>query len=127
MVLYSRGIESGNKIAVKTPANAREKLLTALESVLKPSKQPNKATTGKTDNSVKIECFLLMPGGKTAVVFQLEEKVFHQMTLFVRVPVCFLGVLAVIWLGNTTIPPCSSNQRTNIAVISFIRRNEFAV
>jgi hypothetical protein len=53
-----------------------------LESVLKPSKKPNK-DTGKTDNSVKIECFLLIPGGKTAVVFQLEEKVFHQMTLFV--------------------------------------------
>ena len=128
MVLYSRGIESGNKIAVKTPANAREKLLTALESVLKPSKQPNKATTGKTDNSVKIECFLLMPGGKTAVVFQLEEKVFHQMTLFVRVPVCFPGVFGSDTAGNHHDSALFFQPAYKfIAVIAFIRQNEFAV
>ena len=43
-----------------------------LESVLKPSKQPKK-DTGKGDNSVKIECFLLVSGGKTAMVLEFEE------------------------------------------------------
>lgn len=49
---------------------------------------------------MKIECFLLIPGGKTAVVFQLEEKFFHQMTLFVRVQVCFSGVFGSDTAGN---------------------------
>ena len=43
--------------------------LTALESVLKPSKSP-KVETGKADNGVEIKSFLFISGGKAAVVFQ---------------------------------------------------------
>ena len=43
-----------------------------LESVLKPSKQPNKDTSN-TDNGMKIGGFLLVSGDKTAVVFEFEE------------------------------------------------------
>ena len=97
-----------------------------LESVLKPSKKPTK-DTGKTDNSVKIECFLLIPGGKTAVVFQLEEKVFHQMTLFVRVTVCFPGVFGSDTAGNHhDSAPFFQPAYKFIAVIAFIRQNELA-
>ena len=95
-----------------------------LESVLKPSKKPNK-DTGKTDNSVKIECFLLIPGGKTAVVFQLEEKVFHQMTLFVCVPVCFPGVFGSDTAGNHhDSAPFFQPAYKFIAVIAFIRQRQ---
>ena len=47
-------------------------LLVLIGASLKPSKQPNKDTSN-TDNGMKIGGFLLVSGGKTAVVFEFEE------------------------------------------------------
>ena len=98
-----------------------------IESVLKPSKQPNK-DTGKTDNGVRIERFLFIPGGKTAIVFQLEEKIFHQMTLFVHVTVCFPGAFGSDTVGNHhDSAPLFQPAYKFIAVMAFICQNKFAV
>ena len=100
----------------------------ALESVLKPSKQPNKDTGNNTDNGMKIEGLLLISGGKTAVVFEFEEQILHKMALLVCMPVSISGMLCVDAAGNNHNPASFFHPADKLAtVIPLVGQNQLAV
>ena len=84
-----------------TPADRKEGAMPGivLEPVLKLSKKP-KEDTGKESNGLKEDGLFLISGSKSAVVFELEEEVFHQMALFIDVPVGMPWMLRGHSTGN---------------------------
>ena len=77
---------------------------------------------------MKIDGLLLISGGKTAVVFKFEEEIFHQMALFVCVPVRFSGMFGDDTAGDHhNSAPLLQPAYKLIAVIAFIGQYQFAV
>lgn len=74
---------------------------------------------------MKIEGLFLISGGKTAVVFELEEQILNQMALLVCVPVCVSGMLCIDAVGNDYDPSSSSYPANKfVAVITLIGQNQ---
>ena len=74
---------------------------------------------------MKIEGFFLISGGKTAVIFELEEQILHKMALFVCVPVCRSGMPCVDTDGNDHDPVSFFHPADKlVAVITFISQNQ---
>ncbi len=66
-------------------------------------------------------------GGKTAVVFELEEQILHKMALLVSMPVYRSGTLCVDAAGNNHNPaPFFHPADKLVAVITFIGQNQLA-
>ena len=76
---------------------------------------------------MKIEGLLLVSGGKTAVILELEEQVLHKMALLVCMPVCRSGMPCVDAAGNDHDPASFFHPADKlVAVITFIGRNQLA-
>ena len=86
--MYNPQIETLVQVAdAGSFSKAAEKMYITSVSIMNQNKG-----TGKADNSMKIQGLLLISGGKTAVIFELEEQIFHKMALFVCMPVCMSGI-----------------------------------
>ena len=73
---------------------------------------------------MKIEGLLLISGGKTAVIFELEEQVLLKMALLVCMPVCRSGKLCVDAAGNNhDSAPFFHPADKLVAVITFVSQN----
>ena len=76
---------------------------------------------------MKIEGLLLISGGKTAVIFELEEQILHKMALLVCMPVCRSGMPCVDAAGNDHDPASFFHSAGKlVAVITFIGQNQLA-
>lgn len=76
---------------------------------------------------MKIASLLLISGGKTAVIFELEEQILHEMALLVYMPVCRSGVPCIDTAGNDHDPASFFHPADKpVAVITFIGQNQLA-
>ena len=76
---------------------------------------------------MKIEGLLLISGGKTAVIFELEEQILHKMALLVCMPVCRSGMPCVDAAGNDHDPASFFHPADKlVAVITFIGQNQLS-
>ena len=79
-------------------------------------------------NWVEIESFLLISGGKVAVVFEFEERIFHQMAFFVSMPVSLSRMFGndTAWNDRNSAPFLQPTYKL-ITVISVICQYEFTI
>ena len=76
---------------------------------------------------MKIEGLFLISGGKTAVIFELEEQILHKMALLVCMPVCRSGMPCVDAAGNDHDPASFFHPADKlVAVITFIGQNQLS-
>lgn len=69
---------------------------------------------------MKIEGLLLVSGGKTAVILELEEQILHKMALLVCMPVCRSELPCVDAAGNDHDPASFFHPADKlVAVITF--------